>query len=298
MWVLLSIFSAAGLGVYDVLKKVSLNNNAVLPVLLFSSLAASIVVLPFIVLSFTNPQLVETTGIFIPFSGWNVQFLIMLKTVLVLGSWICAFFAIKHLPLTIVTPIRATGPLWTLIGAIFIYHEVPSALQLFGIGITLVAFYYFSIVGKVEGIDFKTNKWIGLIIVATLLGACSGLYDKYLCRIYDPKEIQAYFTIYQLLFLLPLNLLLWYPKKDQYSPFQWRWSIPAIGLTLLFSDFLYFKALSDPDALISVVSTARRGSVVIAFFGGFLLYKEKNLFRKLIALSGIMLGIMLLYIGS
>lgn len=298
MWVVLAICSAMGLGVYDIFKKVSLNNNAVIPVLFFSTLSASLMVVPFFLTSVYYPEKAMEWGLYIPFSGWKVQLMILLKTVIVLGSWIFAFYAIKHLPLTIVTPIRATGPLWTLLGAVLIYNEVPNYIQSAGIVLTLASFYYFSIVGKTEGINFKNNKWVGMIVAGTLLGACSGLYDKYLCQNYNRLEIQAFFTFYQLMLMTPILLLLWLPKRRKTTPFQFRWSIPLIGITLLFADFLYFKALSFPDVLISVVSTARRGGVVIAFIAGFIFFKEKNLLKKSVALTGILGGILLLYLGK
>ena len=34
--------------------------------------------------------------------------------------------------------------------------------------------------GKKEGIDFKHDKWIWFVVLAAVLGAVSGLYDKYL----------------------------------------------------------------------------------------------------------------------
>ena len=34
--------------------------------------------------------------------------------------------------------------------------------------------------GRREGIDFKHNKWIFFLVIAALLGAVSGLFDKYL----------------------------------------------------------------------------------------------------------------------
>ena len=51
MWLLLAFLSAALLGFYDVFKKQSLKNNAVIPVLTLNTLFSSLIFLPFIVLS-------------------------------------------------------------------------------------------------------------------------------------------------------------------------------------------------------------------------------------------------------
>ena len=51
MWLLLAFLSAALLGFYDVFKKQSLKDNAVIPVLFLNTLFSSLIFLPFIVLS-------------------------------------------------------------------------------------------------------------------------------------------------------------------------------------------------------------------------------------------------------
>src|SRR5690606_7567131 len=111
---------------------------------------------------------------------FQTQVLIFLKTCLVMASWICSFLALKHLPITIVGPIRATSPVWTLFGAILLLGEHLSLQQWIGIIIVFLGIHSYSRIGKREGIAFFKNKWVFLIFLATLFGSASGLYDKYL----------------------------------------------------------------------------------------------------------------------
>lgn len=224
--------------------------------------------------------------------------LIFSKSAIVLSSWILAFFAVKHLPLTIVTPIRATAPLWTLLGALFIFSEKLNGLQWVGLIVTLTFFYLFSTTGKLEGIIFRKNKWVYLIIAATLLGSASSLYDKYIVKAIDRLSVQTWSGIYQLLLILPIFAFLWYPRRKNSTPFQWRWSIPFIGIFLFMTDFFYFYALSYPDVLISILSGIRRSGVVIPFIFAALFFKEKNIKKKSILLAGIIVGVMLMVFGS
>ena len=55
MWLLLAFLSAALLGFYDVFKKQSLRDNAVLPVLFLNTIFSSLIFLPFILLSVYAP---------------------------------------------------------------------------------------------------------------------------------------------------------------------------------------------------------------------------------------------------
>lgn len=57
-------------------------------------------------------------------------------------------------------------------------------------------------------------------------------------------------------------------------------------------------SLSRPDAMISVVSLVRRGSVVISFLCGAALFKEKNLKAKAFDLALILLGMFFIWLGS
>jgi bacterial/archaeal transporter family protein len=296
MWLVLALISAVTLGIYDVFKKISVKNNAVLPVLLVSCATSALIFVFIKAASVVSPETMVRLGIFVPAITPHEHVLIFIKSVLVVTSWVFSFFALKHLPLTIVAPIRSTAPVWTLIGALVIFSERLSPVQWIGISITIIFFYLFSVAGKSEGIEFKNNKWILFIVIATLLGSASGLYDKHLMRHYDRIAVQAWFSFYQVALLLPFTMLTWYPIRKN-NPFTWRWSIPLIGLFLLIADFVYFYALSYPESLISIVSAIRRSGVVIAFAFGALLFKEKNIKQKALYLAGIIIGVTLMMLS-
>lgn len=298
MWALLAVASAIFLGTYDVFKKLALRSNAVIPVLFFSTLTSATVFLPLLLISAYFPDLLNNSILFIPPAPLAQHGYFFLKSVIVTSSWILIFFAVKHLPLTIVSPIRATGPIWILFGAILVFSEHLTPIQWVGIAITFIFFYFFSVAGKSEGIHFASNKWIAFIIAGTLLGSVSGLYDKFLIRNFDKMAVQAWSSIYQVGLLLPVLFFLWYPKRHENTPFQWRWSIPMIGLFLVIADFLYFYAISFDGSLISIISALRRSGVIISFVLGGVMFHEKNVRQKGWLLLGIMAGIMILLFGT
>jgi drug/metabolite transporter (DMT)-like permease len=220
--------------------------------------------------------------------------LLFLKSTIVAASWVCSYFAVKQLPVSIAAPIRACTPVFTLVGALAVLAERPTWLQMLGIVTTLVSFVGLSVAGAKEGIHFHRNKWIGWLLAGTILGAVSGLYDKFLLGRsgFAASTVQAWFSIYLALLFLPLAIgwkLRWWSRHT----FRWRWSIVGVSFALLIADFIYFSALQNPTALISVVSSLRRGSALVAFAGGILLYKEGNARRKLPAVLGVLAGIVL-----
>jgi transporter family protein len=297
MWVALGLFSAFFLGFYDVVRKKVLTNNAIIPVLFLASSTCGLIFVPFVILSHFG-IIPPGAILYIPPVTPAMHAMFFLKSVIVGLSWFFGYFALSNLPLTIVTPINSTGPLWTLIGALIIFGERFSGFQWIGIIVVLFFFYIFSLAGKHEGIVFSKNKWIYAVVAGTMLGAVSSLYDKYLFRNYDRIAVQAWYSIYFVPVFLPFVLLIWYPKRKKTPPFLWSRLIPIIGLALVISDFLYFYALSEKDSLIAVLSVVRRSSVIVSFTAGAIFFSEQNLKRKSIALAGIFIGVISIIIGS
>ena len=296
--------SAALLGCYDSFKKQALKANAVIPVLFLNTLFSSLVFLPFIVLSATTDVL-DGSIFHVASGGWAVHKYVVLKAVIVLSSWVLGYFGMKHLPLTIVGPINATRPVMVLVGALLVFGERLNAWQWIGVALAVASFLMLSRSGKKEGIDFRHDHWIYMIVGAAALGALSGLYDKYLMAPeseggvgLDRMLVQSWYNIYQCVMMLLMLMLLWWPKRKHTTPFHWAWSIVGVSLFLSTADFLYFYSLSLPSAMISIVSMVRRGSVVVSFLFGALFFHEKNLRAKAFDLALVLLGMVFLYIGS
>ena len=288
--------SAALLGCYDFCKKVSLKENAVIPVLFLNTLFSALIFLPFILLSHAGE--IQTPMLFVPDAGLKVHLLLVLKAVIVLSSWVCGYFAMKHLPITIVSPIQATRPVMVLLGALLVFGEQLNLYQWIGVSVAIVSFLLLGKSGKREGIDFVHNRWVALVVAAAGLGAVSALYDKYLMSFLAPMLVQSWFNLYQAMLMAAVMLLLWWPTRKRTTPLRWRWSIPLISLFLGVADFCYFSALAEEGALIAVVSMIRRGSVIVSFAFGAMILHEKNLKSKAFDLLLILIGLFFLYLGS
>lgn len=304
MWLLLAFLSAALLGFYDTFKKKSLRNNAVIPVLFLNTLFSTLIFLPFIILSASSHTL-DGSMFYVPQMGWAAHRFILLKSVLVLSSWIFGYFAMKHLPLSIVGPINATRPVLVLVGALLVYGERLNLWQWAGVLLAILSFFLLSRSGRKEGIDFKHNRWIFCLIIAALLGAASGLFDKYLmASVQDGgvglnrMVVQSWYNIYQMVLMGIILCIVWFPKRRQTTPFRWDGAIVFISIFLCLADFVYFYALSLPGAMISVVSMVRRGSVIVSFITAVLFFRERNVKAKAVDLLLVLLGMICLYIGS
>ena len=274
--------SAALLGCYDSLKKHALRGNAVIPVLFLNTLFSSIIFLPFIIMSGATDVL-DGSIFHVASGGWEMHKYILLKSLIVLSSWILGYFGMKHLP----------------------FGERLNHWQWIGVLLAIASFLLLSRSGKKEGIDFKHDHWIYMIVGAAVLGAVSGLYDKFLMAPVesggvglDRMMVQSWYNIYQCFMMGAMLWLLWWPKHEQTTPFHWSWSIVGVSLFLSTADFMYFYSLSLPEAMISIVSMIRRGSVIVSFMFGAMFFHEKNLKAKAFDLALVLLGMVFLYIGS
>ena len=297
MWLGFALFSALFLGLYDVAKKQSLKENAVIPVLWLHTLFCSLIMLPFTLLS-ARTGVLDGSIFHVPVAGWELHRMIILKAAIVLGSWIFGYFGMKHLPITLFGPINATRPIIVLLGGLLLFGERLNLYQWIGVLIAVFSFYLLSVSGKKEGISFSRNKWVFCVIMATILGAVSALFDKYLLVRYNNMFVQAWSNFYQLALMTVILFTLWWPTRKSTTPFSWKWSIILISVFLTLADYAYFCSLASTASMVSIVSMIRRSSVIVSFLCGALLFHEKNLKSKVIDLLLVLLGLFFLLIGS
>ena len=228
----------------------------------------------------------------------RAHLLIFIKSIIVLSSWVFGYMGIKHLPITLVGPINATRPVIVLLGAMLLFGERLNALQWTGVALALVSIFLLSRAGKREGIDFKRNRWILCVVMAALLGAASGLYDRYIMRELPPLMVQGWFNIYQAAIMAIIVTIIALHQGKNATPIKWTWAIPMISILLSGADLAYFVALSNEESMLAIVSMIRRSSVVVSFACGAVLFHEKNLRAKAIDMAFILIGMIFLWLGS
>jgi transporter family protein len=303
MWLLLAFVSATLLGFYDTSKKAALKDNAVLPVLFLNTLFSTIIFSPFILdVLVGNDWFAGTSLETAPYQGegnmLKAHLMVVVKAVIVLTSWIAGYFGIKHIPITIVGPINATRPVMVLVGAMLLFGERLNLCQWIGVLLSMLSIYLMSRSSKKENIDFVRNKWMWCVAIGTIMGAVSALYDKFIMTELSPLFVQSWFNLYQFIMMFIILMVVWYPTREKTTRFHWSWAIPLIAIFVGAADFSYFNALSMEDSMISVVSLIRRGSVLISFACGVIIFKERNLKAKIVDLLLILIGMIFVYFGS
>lgn len=328
MWISLTCLSALFLGFYDLAKKKAVDGNAVLPTLFCTTLAGALCMAPLLLLSRLWPEAAMRWHVYIAPQPLTAHLLIVAKSGIVGVSWLLSYFALKHLPITVASPLRATGPLFTVAGAVLLFGERLRPSQALGITLILGAYFLYSAQGlaarkrekdrreadQAQGND-RTDDfphdphralWIALMILAALTGAVSSGFDKYLLQTRQLPNlfVLGYFLPYLAVMFGIIAAVLWYPRrhdsKNKDEVFRFRPAMVGVGVLLVAADFAYFTALAHPGAKLAVVSAIRRSNVIVSFAGGMLLFREgesrRKLTRQILPFIGILAGLALLLI--
>jgi len=296
LWLWTSVLSALLLGLYDVAKKKAVSVNGGLEVLLVSTAISTLFFIPFLLSAVFGWGLVPSGSLLSFDSGSLDEHLFMfMKSLLVSGSWICGIVALKHLPLTTVGIVKASRPVFVLLGCMLIFSERLNLCQWGGIIIAIVSLALLGLSSRQEGISFVSNRWVYCLFGSVLFGVVSALLDKYFLADHDPVFVQAWCNLY---ITAIMGVILLFSGLRSRTRFQWDWSILLISVFLTVSDFLYFYSLSCDGSLLSVVSMLRRSSVIVTFVCGALFFKEKNIRAKGLEMLLLLSGMMLLLVGS
>lgn len=281
MWIWLILASALLLGFYDVAKKEALKKNSVLYVLFIATAISTLLLVPFM-----GP------------GSENDHLHLVLKAFLVTSSWVSGLVGIKKLPLTTASTIKASRPIFVLIFSLILFGEKLNWMQWCGIIVAFAALFMLSRSSKKEGIEIKSNSGFVWMAVSVLTGAASALYDKHILASMDPLFVQSWSNVY-ITVLLGISILIWdVILKKRSEKFKWDWTLLLIAVLITAADFLYFLALSQEGALLSVISIVRRCSVIITFAGGALLFKEHNIRSKALDLAVLLAGIGIIVLGT
>lgn len=291
-YLVLILLSAFILGIYDLFKKAAVRENPVIPVLFMSNAAGMIF---YFLLAAIQGKFIEYAT---DFNGIWQFCLIFFKACIVGTSWALCFYAMRELPISIASPIRATAPFWTFLGSLLWFRDVPNLLQGAAMIIIFVGYYMFVVISKMEGINFKKHKGFHCIILGTVVGSFAALFDKYLIGVVRiPKSTVQFYFCADLVLIFGIIWLIKHFRFKSSHDFQWRWSIPATGILLIIADYIYFTAVSIPDVQIAILSLIRRSSCIITFLIGYKYFKDVNFKVKLASLMLFLIGIALLAIA-
>ncbi len=294
MWMLFGISAGVLLGFYDYWTKKAMIGNGVVPVVFWSSICGALLWLP--------AFFPVTAGFGFHVDVWRTGFyqqgVILIKGVAMTLSWLLAYYSVRELPMSFSGAVRASGPLWTLIGGMVVFGEYLSPLQMATVLVSILAYYFLSTVGRSEGIHMLRSLPVFLMLAATILSAVTTVYDKYMVQTLEMPiyAVQAWSALHRcILALLMLAYIAWRGGRCRLN---WSLSVPLVGVSWVGAELLYFFAVMDPLANVTYLSIFRRTSLVVGFLLSVFLIGEKNVLRKAIIIGTIVLSTVVLIVGK
>ncbi len=282
MWLWLALLSALLLGFYDIAKKQALAKNGPIEVLFAATAISTILLSP----------------CFFLYSGpWMHHLMLMAKAVLVSASWISGMYALKLLPITTVSPLKATRPFFVVLLSLLIFGEKLNALQYAGVALALASIALTSFSGRRDTAGSGSRAGYVAIGVSIAAGVASALYDKHIMVQMHPLFVQSWTNLY-ITAIVGLYLLIMRGVSRSSAKFRWDWVLLGTAVLITGADMAYFFALGSKGALLSVISIVRRASVLVTFVFGALIFKEKNLGGKALALLMLLGGMVCLMLGT
>lgn len=274
--------SALLLGVYDVAKKQTLRRNGVMWVLFVTTVLSTLLMCPF--LKFGEP-------------GEN-YLLLLPKAALVTLSWISGLIALKRLPITTVSTVKASRPVFVVLFSLLLFGERLNLWQWGGVVIVIASLFMLSSSSKKEGIYFTKDPGMLWLLIAVLTGVASALYDKYIIAKLEPLFVQEWSNFFISCMMGVVLLVKQIRDGEKRERFQWDWFLVVVAVTIVCADALYFLSLSQDGSLLSIISLIRRSSVIVTFALGAWIFKEKNIKAKALDLAILLVGMGFLLYGS
>jgi bacterial/archaeal transporter family protein len=270
MWVECGAVSGMMLGVTDTLTKIETQKANPLSVLFTSSLFGSV----FIVAAITLSTLVKGAPISELFATQAFLIAVPKNGLMVISLWLM-YKSLSHIPLSYAGAIRASGPIWTLVGAYLLVGETLSINEAAGLILSIGVYILYAQTGRKEGILNISMSPLIAMLVATIMSSLGTAYDRYIASTGAASldAIQVVSAIERVAFVG--LLLIGLRQRPSFS----RGSI-LLGILWASAEYIYFAAYSMEEAKATILALLRRLSLLTGLIGGVLIFKEKHLSRK------------------
>ncbi len=281
MEILFTLLYATLIGFYNIFKKLSVRKSSESTILvLFTSVSflLSLLWLPF--------------GIKIP-----AKFVLIfaLKGFLLSFSWFIVLKVLKTADLSIVTVTNILSAVLSFVLGIVLFKETAGAWQIIGSVIIVLGVALINLTNKNSKGQITTLQ-LALLLVSALITTSSNIIDKYTTSHLTSYQVQFWFLLFVCLFSWLFYAIECIKNKKfliQKSDLKNYW-IYLVGLFLFVGDFMLFRAYAVPNSQMITISILSKLKVVITVWLGTFIFKEKNVLKKLLLSSIVILGAILI----
>jgi len=216
--------------------------------------------------------------------------LVVIKSLVIFVAWILAFLAIKKVPVSVYGICDMSRVIFSTLLGVFCLGESLTTKGIVSLLLVVAGLYFANTKKSAENENYQM-KYIWIILIECFLNAVSGTMDKYIMSTGEitSSALQFWFMLLLSVFYLGY-ILIKREKLELKKAFTNPW-LYVLSFSLVLGDRLLFIANADPESQVTVMTLIKQSSAVVTIILGRLIYKEKNILRKLICAGIILAGI-------
>ena len=274
LWILFIFIYSMLKGTRDAMKKAALKKSSSTEILFFFTLIGLVMVLPFSASAFS------LSPIYI--------FWAFVKAAVVCTAWLFSLATLKNISVGLYGIMDTSRVVFSTLLGVFALGEGYSLAK--GVGMLLV------IAGLLLA-NLKRNaepkKMTLPVLFAALmncfLNAVSGTMDKVLMRYMESSQLQFWFMLF--MSAIYGAIILVRREKISIKSVKTNYMIPLMSISLVVGDRLLFEANASPLSEVTLMTVIKQSSVFITVLTGALVFKEKNVWYKLVCACVVLSGI-------
>lgn len=277
-WILLTIIYAFFVSLDEVFKKKATKINSIYEVLTcFTTIA---LLLTFII----TKDIFNINYSFLP--------LIFLKSTIVLISWVLALKALDNLQLSVYSIIKTSRIIFSVILSCLFLNEKFNIITLLGITIMIIGLILVNTTTNNDSNKKNSFKIIILFLISCLCSSISAIIDKKILLHITSGQLQFWFLLFLTIYYW--IILLTRKNKINYNNLKKNYWIILVAICLVLGDRLLFIANKIPSSQVIVMTVLKQLSVIISIILGKIIFKEKNIIKKLLYSLLIIIGVIII----
>lgn len=278
-WIVLMIIDAFVISFSEVFKKKALKKNSTLEITAFFTGIA------FIVNIFFSKDAFGIDYSYLP--------IILLKSIIIVVTWIIGIKAIKELQLSIYGIIKVSRIVFTTILSCMFLGETFSITTLIGMMIVIIGLILVNITNKNDEIKRKNSiKIVILFLISCLGSAISAIIDKKILMHVTTSQLQFWFYFFLTIFFF--IILFFRERKIDIKTVKNNYYIILIAICLVISDRILFIVNVNPSSKVIMMTILKQLSIVISIILGKLFFKEKEIITKIFYSILIIIGVVIM----
>lgn len=288
LWVGLILVYGIFKGLREALKKKAMVTNSVIEVLVFYTLFAFLMIIPF------------SHNVFA--ISYRYHIAILIKSSIIFVAWLCALNSIKRLPLSVYSVMDMARVIFSILLGVLLLGESIGILQGIGMVLVIAGITLVNLKSKQTPTERPNKLVIVLVLISCLLNSVSGIMDKWLLstqggrwflgdEIITSSQLQFWYMLYLTLFYVAYALI----KREKINVKKcvtcpWIW---ILSLLFVVADRALFVANSSPDSTVVVMTLIKQSSVLVTIAMGKIMYKEQHILYRILCAALIIAGIVL-----